>query len=306
MGSGRIVGAVTTALLGGALAVGGTVVVAPTAAAATAAQAHSSTGQVHASPAKHTKHADTVDFTGIVALDDCSGSLVKATNSADNDPALVLTNGHCYEGGFLEPGQVIVDQPSSRSITLLDSTGKKQVGTVQATKVSYATMTDTDITLYQLNTSYAQIEQKYGVHPLAIASDHPKQGADIRVVSGYWQQIYSCGIDGFAYELEENGWTWKDAVRYTPACHVIGGTSGSPVIDTATDEVVAINNTTNENGEQCTLDNPCEVDANGNVTVHQGIGYAEETYEIDKCVDAGNTLDLNAAGCTLPKPSSGS
>lgn len=252
-----------------------------------------------AAPARPTPHA-TVDFAGTVALSNCSGSLVRVPGATDEDPALVLTNGHCIESGFPEPGEVIVDQPSQRTFTLLDSSGSS-LGTLTATKVAYSTMTDTDVTLYQLDTTYGAIDQQYGIDALSLATTHPVQGTGIRVVSGYWRTIYSCNIDGFAYRVREAGWTWKDSVRYTRPCQVIGGTSGSPVIDAATGAVVAVNNTINENGEQCTLNNPCEVDKDGTITVHEGIGYAEETYILANCI-TGSTVDLYDPDCALPRP----
>ncbi|GAA2227141.1 MULTISPECIES: S1 family peptidase [Kitasatospora] len=252
-------------------------------------------------PASAKAPAVTVDFAGTVALSDCSGSLVRMPNSAAGDPALVLTNGHCLETGMPAAGEVITDQPSSRSFTLLSSTGGR-LGTLRATKVVYSTMTDTDVTLYQLNTSYASIKSRYGISPLTMSTAHPVAGAAIKVVSGYWKKTYSCNIDGFVYRLKEGDWTWKDSVRYTPSCNTIGGTSGSPVVDTSTGQLVAVNNTGNEDGESCTVDNPCEVDENGNVAVRQGINYAEETYFIPSCFAAGNRLDLTLPGCTLPKP----
>lgn len=163
-------------------------------------------------------------------------------------------------------------------------------------------MTDTDVTLYQLTKTYAQIQQSTGIAPLTLSAAHPVQGHAIDVVSGYWKRVYSCSVDGFAYRLKESQWTWKDAVRYTPECQVIGGTSGSPVIDRTTGQVTAVNNTINENGESCTLDNPCEVDEQGAVTIRQGTGYAEETYTIPACFTTGNKLNLSAPGCTLAKP----
>jgi V8-like Glu-specific endopeptidase len=242
-----------------------------------------------------------VDYAGTVALSNCSGSVVRLPASADSDPALVLTNGHCLETGFPEPGEVIVDQTSSRSFTLLNSAGSG-VATLRASKVAYSTMTDTDVTLYQLTRTYAQIRSAYGISALTLNNTHPVAGTAIKVVSGYWKRTYTCAIDGFAYRLKEGGWTWKDSVRYTSACDTIGGTSGSPVVDTATGKVVAVNNTGNEDGERCTENNPCEVDENGTVTVREGINYAEETYGIPACFGAGNKLNLNASGCTLPKP----
>ncbi|MFJ2136755.1 serine protease [Streptomyces sp. NPDC087845] len=240
-------------------------------------------------------------FAGTVALSNCSGSLIRMPNSQATDPGLVMTNGHCLETGFPSAGQVITNQSSTRSFTLLNASAGT-AGTLKANKVVYATMTDTDVTLYQLTKTYAQIQQSTGIAPLTLSATHPVQGHAIDVVSGYWKRVYSCSVDGFAYRLKEDQWTWKDAVRYTPECQVIGGTSGSPVIDTTTGQVTAINNTTNENGENCTLDNPCEVNEQGAVTIRQGTGYAQETYGIPACFTTGNKLNLSAPGCTLAKP----
>lgn len=242
-----------------------------------------------------------VDFAGTVALSNCSGSLIRLPSSSDNDPGLIMTNGHCLETGMPGPGVVFTDKPSTRTFSLLDSSANK-VATLRATKISYATMTDTDVTLYELNTTYAQIKQRYGINALSLSADHPVSGTPIKVVSGFWKRIYSCNVDGFVYRLRESDWTWKDSLRYTPSCNTIGGTSGSPVIDANTGKVVAINNTGNESGERCTMNNPCEVDESGQVTVRKGINYAQETYGIAKCVKAGNKVDLSLPGCALPKP----
>ncbi|MFE9098634.1 serine protease [Streptomyces sp. NPDC007264] len=251
--------------------------------------------------ASGTATIQAVNFAGTVSLSNCSGSVIRFPSSADTDPALVLSNGHCLETGFPSPGEVIVDQSSSRSFGLLNSSGSR-VATLRASKVAYSTMTDTDITIYQLTKTYAQIKSSYGISALTLADTHPVAGTAISVVSGYWKEIYNCSVDGFVYRLKEGDWTWKDSVRYTSACHTIGGTSGSPVVDQATGKVVAVNNTGNEDGETCTVNNPCEVDESGNVTVRQGINYAEETYQIPACFGAGNKLNLSASGCVLPKP----
>lgn len=284
-----LVGTLATAVLGAAALVG------------TVGTAHAAPGQSAQHPAHHKHKAKAVDFAGTVALSNCSGSIVKMPTSQENDKALVMSNGHCLESGMPGAGEVVVDQPSSRSFTVLDKSAG-EVGTIKATKVAYATMTDTDVSFYETGSTYAEIEQKYGIKPLELATDHPTKGAAISVVSGYWKKVYSCNIDGFVPTLKEGDWTWKDSVRYTPECKTIGGTSGSPVVDTTTGKVTAINNTGNEDGEKCTVNNPCEVDENGNVTVHKGTNYAEETYKIPKCFGAGNKLDLSAAGCELPKP----
>ncbi|SBT91722.1 Trypsin-like peptidase domain-containing protein [Streptomyces sp. DI166] len=242
-----------------------------------------------------------VNFAGTVALSNCSGSVVRMPDSEDNDPALVLTNGHCLESGMPGPGAVVVDRASSRSFGLLNSSGTR-VATLRASKIVYGTMTDTDAAIYQLTRTYAQIRSSYGINALTLNDTRPVAGTAISVVSGYWKRIYNCSIDGFAYRLKEGDWTFKDSVRYTSACNTIGGTSGSPVLDQATGRVVAVNNTGNEDGQRCTVNNPCEVDENGNVTVRQGINYAQQTYGIPACFGIDNKLDLSAPGCALPKP----
>ncbi|MFI6872038.1 trypsin-like serine peptidase [Streptomyces sp. NPDC050400] len=245
--------------------------------------------------------AKAVNFAGTVALSNCSGSVVRVPDSQPTDPALVMSNGHCLESGFPGPGEVVVDQPSSRTFSLLNSAGSK-VATLRASKVAYGTMTDTDVSLYELTSTYQQIESSYGIKALELSAARPAQGTAISVVSGYWKRIYNCSVDGFAYRLKEGEWTWKDSVRYTSTCDTIGGTSGSPVLDQSTGKVVAVNNTGNESGERCTDNNPCEVDESGNVTVREGINYAQQTYGIVPCVGIGNKIDLSAAGCELPKP----
>ncbi|MDX3851685.1 serine protease [Streptomyces sp. AK02-01A] len=272
-------------------------------AAPAMATSHRTTASTQTTEADRTTpvRAKAVDFAGTVALSNCSGSVVRVPGSQPSDPALVLSNGHCLESGFPGAGEVVVDQRSTRTFGLLNSAGSR-VATLRASKVAYATMTDTDISLYQLTSTYAQIQSSYGITALELNATRPVQGSAIKVVSGYWNRIYTCAIDGFVHRLKEGEWTWKDSIRYTSACDTIGGTSGSPVIDDATGKVVAVNNTGNEDGGRCTLNNPCEVDENGTVTVRQGINYAEETYLIVPCVGTGSRIDLSRAGCTLPKP----
>ncbi|CAM5493862.1 hypothetical protein SALBM311S_11420 [Streptomyces alboniger] len=254
-------------------------------------------------PAKDTvaPAVQAVTFAGTVSLSNCSGSVVRFPGSEDDDPAMVMSNGHCLETGFPAAGEVIVDQASTRTFGLLNSAGSR-LGTLRASKIAYATMTDTDVSLYQLTTTYAQIKSSYGITALTLNNTHPTAGTAITVASGYWKRTYACNVDGFAYRLKEGEWTWKDSVRYTSACQTIGGTSGSPVIDNATGKVVAVNNTGNEDGARCTDNNPCEVAENGTVTVRKGINYAQETYQIPACFGLDNKLDLSRSGCTLPKP----
>jgi len=242
---------------------------------------------------------DSYNFEGIVALDNCSGSLVRLESSKDTDYAMVLTNGHCYEGGFPDPGTFVSNVASDRTFSLYNSSAQT-VARLTATKVLYSTMTKTDMTLYLLSSTYADILRNYNIHPFTLASTHPTVGMNIDVISGYWKRGYSCSIEAFVPTLKEDVFTSNDSLRYSrPGCEVIGGTSGSPAVLKGTKTIVGVNNTINEDGEECTMDNPCEVDANGNITYHEGYGYAQETYWIYSCLNASNQLDVTVPGCQL-------
>ena len=102
--------------------------------------------------------------------------------------------------------------------------------------------------------------------------------------------------------LREASWTWHDSLRYDPACNPTHGTSGSPIIDTVTGAIVGINNTGNDNGGMCTINNPCEVNPDGTTTATKGQSYGEETYWFTTCLTPANTIDLTVSGCLLTKP----
>ena len=87
--------------------------------------------------------AASYDFNGIVALNNCSGSLIRFAQSEPQDMGIIMTNGHCISG-MVPPGEIRYRQSSSRSFRLLNSGGGR-AGTVYADQLIYATMTNTDV-----------------------------------------------------------------------------------------------------------------------------------------------------------------
>ncbi|MGE5827723.1 MAG: hypothetical protein ACM30G_05075, partial [Micromonosporaceae bacterium] len=55
----------------------------------------------------------------------------------------------------------------------------------------------------------------------------------------------------------------------------------------------------NENGQMCTLDNPCEVNPDGSTTATLNQGYAQQTYWFNTCLSPTRTIDLTVPGCLL-------
>lgn len=266
-----------------------------------------------ATPDARTPTAD--DLTAIVALSNCSGAVVRLKTSQPTDNALVLTNGHCIAGGFLDPGEAVAGQPSTRRMNVLEPDalepgppmGRPQGGgvrvAVQASELVYATMTTTDMALYRLTITYGELERDHGVHAMTISDRHPDAGTAILIPSGYWRALFACSIDAFVHGLREGGWTFEDSIRYThPGCETIGGTSGSPIVATATHEVIGVNNTANEGGASCSINNPCEVDAAGNMTSTEDGRYGQQVYWLYDCLSPTNELDFDLPDCRLPRP----
>ncbi|WP_116110202.1 trypsin-like serine peptidase [Amycolatopsis ruanii] len=241
------------------------------------------------------------DYSGIVKLSNCSGSLVRLPQSGEFDRALVLTNGHCLESGMPEAGEVLVNQPVNRKMVLLGGVGR-ELGRIRATKLVYATMTDTDVALYALDSSYREIARELGGHPLTLAASPADVGTPVSVVSGFFTRTWNCSIERVVYSVREAEWTWKDSIRYAPGCDTIHGTSGSPIVDQGSRQIVGVNNTGNDDGGVCTFNNPCEVDENGVVFARRGLTYGQQTYRIPACFAKNNQLNLTRDGCMLPKP----
>ncbi|MGY0237123.1 trypsin-like peptidase domain-containing protein [Longispora urticae] len=251
---------------------------------------------VTAAPAQAAPQATGLNAT--IALNNCSASLVRFPGSVDADRALMLTNGHCYEGGMPGAGVVLQNKPSTRSGSLLNDAGTA-LGTVKADTLLYATMTGTDVSLYRLTTTFASIKSSYGVTAMTIKADHPADGIATTIPSSYWKQTWNCSINGFVPTLREDAWTMRDSIRYDAGCDTKHGTSGSPILDSARN-VVGINNTGNDDGEMCTMNNPCEVAADGTTTATKGQSYGQQTYWFTTCVNSSRQLDLTVSGCLLP------
>ena len=127
--------------------------------------------------------ADADDrFAGTARLPGCSGAVVRWASALAEDPAVVITNGHCVRSPFLGAREVLVDQKQYKKIELLDGRGKVAT-TVRGTRLAYASMYRTDLAVYELRESYADLAAA-GVTPLTLATEGPSRGDEIRIPSG--------------------------------------------------------------------------------------------------------------------------
>lgn len=250
-------------------------------------------------------NSDPFNFNSIISLSNCSGSVVRLVNSRDSDAALLFTNGHCVEvgpfGRMLKPKEILSNTPVTRAVRILKETDGSRLASIETTRLIYATMLNTDMAIYELNKSFQYLKDTYGVQALTLSNQHPTVGQDVEIISGYWARGFRCAIDAFVHQLSEQGYEMYDSIRFTSSgCETYGGTSGSPIVAAGTRIMVGVNNTGNENGQMCTMNNPCEIDEQGNKVARKGASYGQQTYLVYTCLNGLGNFDTQVPGCELP------
>jgi hypothetical protein len=212
-----------------------------------------------------------------------------------------MTNGHCLDPlglSMLAPGEVRINRAASRRITL---NGKSSSLIVKTQRLLYATMTMTDMAIYELAVSYERLHTKYGIVPFVMATFGPQPGTPIDIPSAYRKKTYHCSVEEVLAGLREGGRKFEGSLRYDPHCGTINGTSGSPLVLADGRTVVGINNTVNNNGQLCTNNNPCEVNAEGATSAIRKRGYGQQTALIYECLNDEFDFDLTVEACRLPR-----
>jgi len=213
-------------------------------------------------------------LAGTAGLDGCSAAVFRPEASQDADRALLLTNGHCVEPRPA-PGETSAERPERRTVTINGADGNPIVRT-STTRLLTATMSGTDVAVYRLADTYAQLARA-GVRALALADEGPAPGDRLTLRSGRWQQRFSCRIEAVVPVLREGGYEQRDALRYAadPACEPGPGTSGSPLVDER-GRIVAVHSTHHAGeGAPCDEGSPCEAGPDGATAVVPGAGYAQ-------------------------------
>lgn len=246
------------------------------------------------------KSASGIDFEGIVKLSGCSGSLIAFKGAPKTNKAIVMTNGHCLP--ITGPRQVIINKPTKPNsyVGLFDA--NKTLNKLPLSRVIYATMDETDVTFYESSMSYAEVEQQFKTEAFVLNDELVRLGTRIEVISGYWEASTICEAEAIAPILREDVYIWKNAIRYSSQCMTKGGYSGSPVVEQNTRTVVGLHNTGNNGKLDCSDSNPCEQDESGRLIFRElKRRYAQQVYQFYNCLNDKHEIDLNVAGCSVPK-----
>lgn len=239
-------------------------------------------------------------LAGDVQLNGCIASVVRTPDAEPQDPALLLTNGHCVQGTRPAVGSALVDQPAGFSFDIADHDGYPRTS-AKVTRLVYATMTGTDVALYRVDKTYAQLAAAHA-KVFTLGTKPMLANEKVDVLGGAYRQ--PCTVAAVVPHLREGGYQLDNAVRTprTDKCILGPGYSGSAMIAPDGNTVVGIHNTSNQgNGAACSDGNPCEVGADGKVTSVPNAAYGEQVDMIPGCFDKGSVLDLTKPGCTLTK-----
>ncbi|MFJ8826665.1 trypsin-like serine protease [Streptomyces sp. NPDC102467] len=234
---------------------------------------------------------------GAVDLTGCAGSVVRTAASRPKDPAVLLTNGHCVRDQRPAPGAALVDRPADLEVPIADRQGYPKA-TARANRLMYATMTGADVALYRLDKTYAQLRAA-GAKVFRLTSTPIRAGDPLTMA--YPSVRLNCTAETVVTHLREGGYQQDDSIRYATGadCAPWPGTSGSALLAPDGNTVMGIHNTHNRDGEQCTENNPCEVDRDGAVSSAQGRAYGQQVDMIAACLTTGSKLDLSRRDCTL-------
>ncbi|QDW61464.1 trypsin-like serine protease [Oerskovia sp. KBS0722] len=246
---------------------------------------------------------DQVDLGmgGFPAIDGCESSVVRTTASREDDPALLLTNGHCVPtvggSGDMPPrGASLVDRPVDAGVTFQDAQGYG-LTSARAERLLLGTVTGTDVAVYRLDRSFAELEAD-GVTVLRLADAPPRAGDTVTLMT---TDPRTCTVEAVVPTLREGGYEQHDALRMaaSPDCETFPGSSGAALVAEDGTTVVGVNGTNNRDGLMCEVDNPCEVGEDGRTTVVTNQPYGQQVTMLNVCLTAGSALDLGAPGCDV-------
>ncbi|MFP5459450.1 MAG: hypothetical protein ACLGG7_12010 [Bacteriovoracia bacterium] len=209
---------------------------------------------------------------GIAKFSNCSGALVIFEGMPTTARALIVTNAKCLTGRLPRPNAVLSNRLTLRSVSLFDASGKAHAFT--ARRLLYATLTQTDLALYELAESYNDVQFKTSVRPFFVSVAPPVVGQDLEFISAFGPKRWSCQVQGFVRELRDERWRFSDVIRLTEDCAVEDSPRGMPAVDLPTRTLFAL----------------------------QGPrGFAQQVAALGSCFNEKFEMDLELNGCELPK-----
>jgi hypothetical protein len=264
-------------------------------------------------------HADTSVPVGLLQNPysvSCTATFID-THGNDQTPAYLLSAGHCVPG-MLNGSEILNPVPSLRLEGLTFSLNvqfdaKEWQRDFAVEEISYATMNGVDLMVAKLSISYGKLVAR-GFKPAAIATAIPAVGTALvnlgipspgdETEATRVLKRSVCFVSETGIGLHEGNWHWEGT--WKGLCNSIGGLSGSPMFNKATNEIVGVLNTGVGDdalkSPECSEDRPCEVASDGAVLRTDSLSaYSQRVDVVAGCFENG-IFDVNLGSCGLPKP----
>jgi hypothetical protein len=163
--------------------------------------------------------------------------------------------------------------------------------------LEYSTMHLRDVSIFRLQATVGELRSR-GVEPFPIATEMPPLGAPITAVGhpGGGELRRSQCTQGKPTRIAEDEFLSSTIANDCPG--IMPGSSGSPVRNEA-GEVFGVVSTVPEGGKQCTMNNPCDVEATVQPASRATVVYAAPVSGLSACFTSG-VFTLSEPGCILP------
>lgn len=259
-------------------------------------------------------------ISGIAVLGDntignvCTASYIDTGNP--DGPAYVLSNGHCNffeHWGFdpLRADEVRQNQTSSYFVTFNHHADVAAVErpVFKIRKLTYITESQTDVALYEIDTTQAELRKK-GIRPLKISSVAPKKGDRATLigipllnVDDDQKTLHASDCDLLETVALKNGiYDAPKSVRHR--CASLPGFSGGPLVSSG--EIILLNSHGSADDSRGDADcsyetRPCEVESGKKPVVREDLNYGQFVDGIAGCFGKDGKFDLSRNQCRLPK-----
>lgn len=258
------------------------------------------------------------ELNGMTHVENCSGTFV-SLGRKDSSRALILSAGHCpsyptfYKQGVAEGGTDYSKEPPAKSFPP-GSTLEAPLN-YPIRQLYYATMTTSDISLYELASSIEKLKnQKLKI--LELADYLPKPGKSYSITSGYWKETQTCEVESIladndsersAVGFEVETYPFRNSILFKAPCFARGGWSGSPIYDAETNLVYGVLSRIYESNPTPALTrfaefiskkwNPFNPETETEVRV-----IASNVIDLKDCLASDGAIDTKRTHCDLPKP----
>lgn len=232
----------------------------------------------------------------------CTATLLDTQDSstAEPTPAYVLTAGHCIEKGN---GNIVIDKPVSGVMQFDYFADTPLFKTYPLKKVAWRSMQGVDLAIVELDVSLQKLI-KEGIQPLELARQKPAEGTDVLIVGapqGFDKvtlRVAACTLQP-AQELVEGPWVWRNNLM-TRCQDIAGGSSGSPILDRHSNEIIGVVGTGNlaVGFAPCDEHAPCTLVGDVYKAIPKNV-YGNPTVLLNRCFIQGRIVNDATSSCPL-------